>query len=62
METWMSLAMLIYATALSFLLAMWITWMSLRSIFRMFPATRLTAVSIRAEAQRGTGTVSRHAA
>ena len=62
METWMSLAMLIYAAALSFLLAMWIAWMSLRWVFRMLPATRLNAVPIRAVALRGTGTIGRHAA
>ena len=62
METWMSLAMLIYAAALSFLLAMWIAWMSLRWVFRMLPATRLSAVPIRARALRGTGTIGRDTA
>jgi hypothetical protein len=62
METWMSLAMLIYAMALSFLLAMWIAWMSLRGLFRMLPATRLSAVPIRSAAQRRTGVLGHHAA
>jgi hypothetical protein len=61
METLISLAMLIYATILAFLLALWFAWMSLRGLFRMFPVTRLNAVPIRAEAHRRTGTISRHA-
>jgi hypothetical protein len=62
METLMSVAMLIYATILTFLLALWIAWMSLRGLFRMLPATRLNAAPIRAEAHRRTGTINRHAA
>jgi hypothetical protein len=62
METLMSVAMLIYATILAFLLALWIAWMSLRGLFRMLPATKLNAVPIRSAAQRGTGTISRRAA
>jgi hypothetical protein len=62
METLMSLAMLIYATILAFLLALWIAWMSLRGLFRMLPATRLNAVPMRSAPQRGTGTISRNAA
>ena len=62
METLMSLAMLIDATILAFLLALWIAWMSLRGLFRMLPATRLNAVPIRAAAPRGTQTIGRHAA
>jgi hypothetical protein len=61
MENLMSLAMLIYATILAFLLALWIAWMSLRGLFRMLPATRLHAVAIRAEAHRRTGAIGRHA-
>jgi hypothetical protein len=61
METLMSVAMLIYATILAFLLALWIAWMSLRGLFRMLPATRVNVVAIRLAAQRGTGTTSRHA-
>ena len=62
METLMSVAMLIYATILAFLLALWIAWMSLRGLFRMLPATRLNAVAIRLAAQRGTRTIGRRAA
>ena len=62
METWMSGAMLIEATMLSFLVALWIAWMSLRGLFRMLPATRLDAVPIRSAAQRRTGAMGRNAA
>jgi hypothetical protein len=62
METLMSLAMLIYATILAFLAALWIAWMSLRGLFRMFTATRLNSVPIRSAALRRTGTIGRHAA
>jgi len=62
METLMSLAMLVYATVLAFLAALWIAWLSLRGLFRVFPARRLTAAPIQAAAPRGTGTIGRHAA
>ena len=38
METWMSGVMLIEAVMLSFLVALWIAWVSLRGLFRMLPA------------------------
>jgi hypothetical protein len=62
MESWMSGAMLIEATMLSFLVALWVAWMSLRGLFRMLPATRLEAVPIRSEAQRRAGAIGHHAA
>jgi hypothetical protein len=62
METWMSGAILIEATMLSFLMALWIAWMTLRGLFRMLPATRLNAMPGRSAAQRGTGAMDRHAA
>jgi hypothetical protein len=62
METWMEGAMLIEATLLSFLVALWITWLSLRGLFRMLPATRLDAVPIRPAAQQRAGAIGRHAA
>jgi hypothetical protein len=62
MESWMSGAMLIEATMLSVLVALWIAWMSLRGLFRMLPATRLDAVPIRPTAQRRAGAIRRHAA
>ena len=62
METFMSGGLLIEATMLSFLVALWIAWMSLRGLFGMLPGTRLNAVPIRSAAQRGTGAIDRHAA
>ena len=55
METWMSAAMVVEATMLSFLMALWIAWMSLLGLFRMFPAARLNAIPIRSAAERVTG-------
>ena len=62
MESWMSGMMLIEATMLSFLVALWITWMSLRGLFRMLPASRLTPVPVRSAAQRSTEAIGHHAA
>jgi hypothetical protein len=39
METFMNGAMLIEATLLSFLLALWMTWLGLRGLFQLLPAT-----------------------
>jgi hypothetical protein len=47
MDAWMNAAMLIEATMLSFLLALWIAWMSLRGLFEMLPGRRLEAAPIR---------------
>ena len=40
METWMNGAVVIEAAMLSFLMALWISWMSLRGLFRLLPATK----------------------
>jgi hypothetical protein len=61
MDTWMSEAMVIQATLLSFLMALWIAWMSLRGLFRMLPPVRITAVPIRPATQREVGVEGRHA-
>ena len=53
METFMNGAMVVEATLLSILLALWITWLGLRGLFRLMPATRLEAVPIRFVARRG---------
>jgi len=37
METFMSWSTIIEATLLSFGLALWITWMGLRGLFRLMP-------------------------
>jgi hypothetical protein len=39
METFMNAAMVIEATLLSFLLALWMTWLALRGLFRLMPVT-----------------------
>jgi hypothetical protein len=39
METFMSGAMVIEAALLSFLLALWMTWLGLRGLFRLMPVT-----------------------
>lgn len=49
MEPWMSRAMVIEAVMLSFLVALWIAWMSLRGLFRMLPVARLNAAAARPE-------------
>jgi hypothetical protein len=40
METFMSSAMVIEAALLSFLLALWMTWLTLRGLFLLMPVTR----------------------
>jgi hypothetical protein len=39
METFMSGAMVIEAALLSFLLALWMTWLVLRGLFQLMPVT-----------------------
>jgi hypothetical protein len=39
METFMSGAMVIEGALLSFLLALWMTWLALRGLFRLMPVT-----------------------
>ena len=39
MGTFMSGAMLIEGALLSFLVALWMTWLGLRGLFRLMPAT-----------------------
>ena len=45
METFMSGAMLVNAALLSFLLALWMTWLGLSSLFRLMPLTNRPAAS-----------------
>jgi hypothetical protein len=52
METFMDGATFIEATLLSFLLALWITWLGLRGLFRLMPGTRPDAVPIRLAVRR----------
>jgi hypothetical protein len=52
MQNFMSGAMVIEAALLSFLLALWITWMGLRGLFRLMPITARAADPIRLVANR----------
>ena len=61
METWMSVAMVIEAAMVSFLMALWIAWMGLRGLFRLLPVAKLNAIPIRAAAQRPPRSMDRHA-
>jgi hypothetical protein len=62
MEPWMSAAMVVEATMLSFLMALWIAWMSLRGLFRLLPTAKLNAIPIRADVQRAPRSMDRNAA
>jgi hypothetical protein len=62
MGTWMDGAMLIEITMLSFLLALWLTWMSLRGLFQLISATKLVAVTVRLAGHRAGQGLSRRAA
>jgi hypothetical protein len=52
MESLIETGMLIEAVMLSFLLALWLGWLGLRSLFRLMPGVRLEAVPIRLAARR----------
>ncbi len=45
METFMSGAMVIEGALLSFLLALWMTWLGLRGLFLLLPATNRPVAS-----------------
>jgi hypothetical protein len=45
MENFISGAMVIEGALLSFLLALWMTWLGLRGLFRLMPVTIRPAVS-----------------
>jgi hypothetical protein len=62
MEPWMSAAMVVEATMLSFLMALWISWMSLRGLFRLLRGGKLNAIPIRSATQRAQRSMDRHAA
>ena len=47
METFMSGAMVIEGAILSFLLALWMTWLGLRGLFWLMPVTTQIAQPIR---------------
>jgi hypothetical protein len=52
MESFMNRAVLIETTLLSFLLALWTTWIGLRGLFRLMPGAKLEVVPIRVAARR----------
>ena len=52
METLMNTAMVIEGALLSFLLALWMTWLALRCLFRLMPVTTQVAQPIRFVANR----------
>jgi hypothetical protein len=62
MESLMSGAMLIEVTLLSFLLALWVTWLGLSGLFRLLPASNRNASPLRFVANRQAGNINRHAA
>ena len=62
METWMSAAVLVEATMLSFLVALWMGWMSLRGLFWMMPGNRLAPAPARLPARQTARIPARHTA
>ena len=62
MESFMDVALLIEAIMLSFLLALWITWLGLRGLFRLMPGVKFDAAPIRIAAHRTAGAPSRNVA
>jgi hypothetical protein len=62
MGSFMDVAMLIEATMLSFLLALWITWLGLRGLFRLMPGAKFDAAPIRIAARQAAGAPSRNVA
>jgi hypothetical protein len=62
MDTWMSEAMVVEATLFSFLMALWIAWLSLRGLFGMLPRFRIPAVRVSPATERGVGAHGRRAA
>jgi hypothetical protein len=47
METFMNGAMVIEGALLSFLVALWMTWLGLRGLFRLMPATSQSVRPVR---------------
>jgi hypothetical protein len=60
MESFTNGAILVEATLLSFLLALWVTWIGLRGLFRLMPGARLEAVPIRLGARHGAAASGSH--
>jgi hypothetical protein len=62
METFMSGAMVIEGALLSFLLALWMTWLGLRGLFHLLPATSQSVRCIRFTATQQQGNRKREVA
>lgn len=62
MRSFMSATFLIEVTFLSFFLALWLTWLGLRGLFRLLPATSRTVAPVRCVANRRAEYKARHAA
>jgi hypothetical protein len=62
MESFMNGTMLVEATLLSFLLALWMTWLGLNGLFRLLPVTSPNAASIKFVANQRAGNRRQHAA
>ena len=62
MESLMSGAMLIEVTLLSFLLALWVTWLGLSGLFRLLPSTSRDASPVGYMANRRVANMDRHVA
>ena len=62
MELLMSGAMLIEVTLVSFLLALWATWLGLSGLFRLLPSTGRDASPVQYMANRRVANMDRHVA
>lgn len=62
MRSFMSMTFLVEVALLSFLLALWLTWLGLRGLFRLLPATTRPAPQVQYVANRRTEHKIRHAA
>jgi hypothetical protein len=62
METFMSGAMVVEGALLSFLLALWMTWLGLRGLFRLMPVTAQIVQPLRFVANQQQGNRRRDAA
>ena len=62
MRSFMSATFLVEVAFLSFLLALWLTWLGLRGMFRLLPSACRTAAPVRYVANRRLEFKNRHAA
>jgi hypothetical protein len=62
MRSFMSATFLVEVVFLSFLLALWLTWLGLRGLFRLLPATSRSVAPVRYVSNRRAENKIRHAA